>query len=330
MFFEMGIRNLGRLIRELRIIKNLNIKDFSAKKIAIDCSFIIYKFWYVVLLREIKNTDVLLEEFEEAQLINKFIYYLVRFMKKLYNFEIEPVFVFDGIPPQDKLEIITSRRNIRERNKKEFEEIRNIHNTERDKINAEKKLLQALPVPMFNVITSMKILFDALGVCYYIAKGEAEKLCTMLALNNLVDAVYSSDTDNLVLGCPVLITEIKGEIFKTIFLEDLLRKLNLDYERFKFVCILSGCDYNKNIPRVGIKKIRKLLESDGFSKEKLTETLIKKYGKEAVEKLKIEKCLDLFSRTDLEECIEKVKNSTKTNFAELEKVVKIFNLNIEV
>jgi flap endonuclease-1 len=326
----MGIKNLGKLINELKITKFLNIQEFSSKTIAIDSSFIVYKFWYVILLRELKNKNVLLEEIEEAQLINKFIYYLVRFIKKLHKFDIEPIFVFDGEPPQEKLEVIDSRRTVREKSKKEFEEIRSKDiKTEETKSQAEKKLLQSLPVPMFNVITSMKILFDALGVQYYVARGEAEKLCSMLVINKVADAVYSSDTDNLALGCSVLITEIRGDMFKTIFLEDLLKKLDLDYDNFKFVCILSGCDYNKNIPRVGFKKIKKLLENHEYNRVTLMEALTKKYGNEAIENLKIEKCLKLFSRSEVNECTEICKNSTKTNFIELEKVARIFNLDIE-
>lgn len=326
----MGIKYLGRLINEIKAIKFLNIQDFSSKTIAIDCSFVIYKFWYVVLLREMKKKNVLLEEIEEAQMINKFVHYLIEFIKKLHKFDIEPVFVFDGEPPQEKLEIIRNRRSVREKSKKEFEEIRSKSIfTEENKTQAEKKLLQSLPVPMFNVITSMKMLFDALGVKYYIAKGEAERLCTMLVLNKVADAVYSSDTDNLVLGCSILITEIKGDVFKTVFLEDLLSKLSLNYESFRFICILSGCDYNKNIPRVGFKKIKKLLENCSFDTNKLIETLTKKYGNDTIQELRIEKCLSLFSRTEITECVDTYKSSTRVNFVELEKVAKIFSLNIE-
>jgi hypothetical protein len=103
---------------------------------------------------------------------------------------------------------------------------------------------------------------SALGIpCILGDEGvEAERLATALTRYGVAAAVYSPDGDCLAHGCPLM---IRGEgppnsnghenesTFEVIVLDRLLRDMDLDLPSFRDVCIMSGCDYNKNIPEVG-------------------------------------------------------------------------------
>lgn len=286
-------------------------------------------------MREMKKKNILTEEISEDDLINRFIRTLFNFIKKLYYYEIDPIFVFDGTPPQEKKDVIMSRRQAKEKSiesfnnlKKEYNSVQDIQDKNQIKIEAEKKYLQSSKIPMYNLKMSIELFLQTMGIEFYEAKGEAEKLCTTLVLNGKADAVFSSDTDNLVLGCSVLITEIKDNMAQVIYLKEVLEELNLSYDDFKFICILSGCDYNKNIPNVSFKKIKKIFESLNYDKQTLIQFLREKYGDEAVNQLQIDTCLSIFSCNSIEDCVEYYSLETKLNFSKLGNLLETFEIRI--
>jgi flap endonuclease-1 len=78
-------------------------------------------------------------------------------------------------------------------------------------------------------------------------------MCSDLCKRKLVDAVLSEDTDVLAYGSPIFLTKINTQIETcvTISFAEVLEGLNLTAEQFLDLCIMFGCDYNKNIPKVG-------------------------------------------------------------------------------
>ena len=111
-------------------------------------------------------------------------------------------------------------------------------------------------------------IMDAFGIPFFIAKGDGEKLCSMLCREGKVEAVFSTDSDLIALGTPIILNEFpktqykngkKIETFSAIVFEPLLSSLQLSYDTFVDLCIMSGCDYNENIPRLGVGKAYKLL-----------------------------------------------------------------------
>ena len=53
-----------------------------------------------------------------------------------------------------------------------------------------------------------KDLFDILEVPYFTAPSEAEKFCSKLCIDGVVDAVLSEDTDIIAYGTPVFLSKI--------------------------------------------------------------------------------------------------------------------------
>jgi 5'-3' exonuclease len=109
----------------------------------------------------------------------------------------------------------------------------------------------------------------------------------MLTIEGITAASFSTDTDNLTYGCPLVITGFNGSGgVSVISINDVLACLDMSYREFVDLCIMAGCDYNDNIPKIGIGKSHKLL------KEYHSIDNITKYD---VQCLKHIKCRQLFA-----------------------------------
>jgi len=110
----------------------------------------------------------------------------------------------------------------------------------------------------------IKEICDVFGVPYFQSENEAETLCCRMCLNvkdqeiprNKPIGVISEDTDVLAYGSNMLLCDLNistGEC-NVIYLPSLLKTMELSYHEFLDFCILSGTDYNHNIPGIGSVK----------------------------------------------------------------------------
>lgn len=110
-----------------------------------------------------------------------------------------------------------------------------------------------------------KILFDIINVPYFQAPLEAETMCSDICIRKQVDAVISEDTDVLAYGAPVFLTKLNthNDTCTEIKYDRVLEELEITSDQFLDLCIMCGCDYNKNIFRVGPEKAYKLIKEHG-------------------------------------------------------------------
>lgn len=106
-----------------------------------------------------------------------------------------------------------------------------------------------------------KTLFESLGVPYYVAPFEAETMCYDLYKKGLVDEILSDDTDVLAYGASNVLTKfnLSEQSFVCVNRNVILRTLEFTPEMFLDFCVMSGCDYNKNIYRTGCEGSYKLI-----------------------------------------------------------------------
>lgn len=92
----------------------------------------------------------------------------------------------------------------------------------------------------------------ALEISFYIAREEAESMCSWLCLTGQVDAVVTEDSDVLAYGAPVWISDLdfQGNCLR-IQLEDVLRETGFTREQFVDFCILCGTDFNHRVDKLG-------------------------------------------------------------------------------
>ncbi|XP_060762550.1 probable flap endonuclease 1 homolog isoform X2 [Neoarius graeffei] len=151
---------------------------------------------------------------------------------------IKPVFVFDGVPPEQKKAVLEKRAQIAG------------WTTERPQTMSFKtqeylRLLQLLGVPCVQ------------------APGDAEAFCAQLVRGGVVDAVASEDMDTLAFGGAVLLRQFSAKKDSEVMefsLPKLLQILQLTQTEFVDLCILLGCDYCEKITGLGPSRALKLIQ----------------------------------------------------------------------
>jgi len=227
----MGIRYLNRYLQSNcnEGIKQINLHELSGKKVAIDTSIYLYRYM---------GENALLENF-----------YLMISIFREYN--IAPLFVFDGKPPQQKEDLLKLRKEEKKEAEQKYKQLQETIKYSDE--NEKKEILENLDTlkKMFikihhRDIDNVKSLIRSYGVSYIDAPGEADKLCAKLVNKNKVYACLSEDMDLFVYGCNRVLRYL-SLLKKSAVLYDykqILSELNLSSDEFKCICIVSGTDYN--------------------------------------------------------------------------------------
>ena len=227
----MGIKYLNRFLQSncKNSIKKITLMQLSNKKIVIDTSIYMYKFL---------TDGALLEN----------MYLLIILLRK-YN--IAPLFVFDGKPPKEKNQLLQQRKEnkrIAENKYKELEEnITICSEKDKQKLTIEMNNLKKDFVRLNHKdIQDVKELIQSMGVSYIEAPGEADILCAKIVNKNLAYACLSEDMDMFVYGCKRVLRYLSLINSTIIFydLKEILTEINIPFNDFKNICIISGTDYN--------------------------------------------------------------------------------------
>lgn len=105
------------------------------------------------------------------------------------------------------------------------------------------------------------------GIPFLVAPYEADAQMARLAHTGAVDLVITEDSDMLVYGCPRVLYKADfktGQGQEIQLMRDLGENVspsfrNFTHDMFVFMAILSGCDYCKGVPGIGIKLAHKLV-----------------------------------------------------------------------
>ena len=106
-----------------------------------------------------------------------------------------------------------------------------------------------------------------LGINFIVAPYEADAQMARLAHTNVVDLVITEDSDMLVYGCPRVCFKVDWNTLQGQEIQ-LMKDLgscvnpsfrNFTHDMFVSICIISGCDYCKGVPGIGIKLAHKLV-----------------------------------------------------------------------
>ena len=226
----MGVKLLSSLLKAYcsDVVEKHHMGDLFGKKICIDSMIYLYRF---------KSQDALIEKF-----------YLMCTLFKYYN--ITPLFVFDGKPPDEKKEEIFKRKMERKNAKEQYYNLKEMYGEHPTKEEEEK--LQQIKRKMTYIthqdIVDIQNLIEFYGMKYLVAHGEADRLCASLVLKKKVYAVLTEDMDLFALGCPTVLRYISlsNHTYLSYNLNKILEKLEITLKDFQYLCVLSGNDYFKN------------------------------------------------------------------------------------
>lgn len=233
----MGIKHLNQYLQNncKNSIKQIGFSELKYKKIVIDTSIYLYRFL---------GENALLENF-----------YLMISIFREYN--IIPLFVFDGKPPKEKYDLLKKRKMDKRQAEMKYNELESkikdsgddMDPIEQREIKDSMEILKKDFIRLHHTdIENVKSLFQAYGVSYVEAPGEADKLCAKMVCKNKAYACLSEDMDLFVYGCPRVLRYM-SLLKKTVVMynmKEMLNELDLTQYEFRSICIVSGTDYNIN------------------------------------------------------------------------------------
>jgi flap endonuclease-1 len=232
----MGIKNLLKFLSSYPgVLTEKEPNEYYGKKIAIDISILMYQ---VVIAIRNSGSDLT----NDKGMITSHI--LGLFNKTLSFLEkgIIPVYVFDGKPPNLKQKILDTRKQVK---KRALEKLEDTEISSEERIKYLKRSVTITREQM----NQCRELLTAMGIPYVDAPEEADSQLSYLCKNNMVYAVLTEDMDILTFGSPRIIRNLttNKKIPLEIELNNILKKLDINYEEFIELCILFGCDYCPNI-----------------------------------------------------------------------------------
>jgi len=241
----MGIRGLTGWIRWAApaAIKSPNWASFTKKRVGIDILGFLYK-------AKANKTHP--------------ITYIAHLIAKCREYNIIPIPVFDGKPPDEKRETIKQRNEARLKNDQKIQQLSNdIENVDMTPEQREllKREMGNLAVGSIYVSTDerdeVKRLLYASGVLFLNANGEADNVLAYLMRRGELDAVMSNDMDLLARGVHTMLVPsgigVPGDTTGWISYElnNILNHAGLSYLQFLEMCVLMGSDYtnkSKSLP----------------------------------------------------------------------------------
>lgn len=227
----MGIKNLNKYLQQScnKSINHIHLSELSGKRIVIDTSIYLYRFM---------GEGCLLENF-----------YLMISIFRQYN--IIPLFVFDGKPPAEKEDMLKQRKLEKKEAQTKYKLLeKNLDSaTEEEKIELKENMdnLKRQFIRIHHIdIENVKTLIQSYGVSYVEAPGEADKLCAKMVCKNKAYACLSEDMDLFVYGCSRVLRYLSLLKKSAILYElpSMLNELDMTMTEFQYICVVSGTDYN--------------------------------------------------------------------------------------
>lgn len=218
----MGVKGLNRFITNncKNGVKEMNIYQLKNKKIVVDINMYLYQY----------------------KLHSTIIEGLYELMITLENFQITPIFIFDGVSPIEKRELLSKNKENKLRAEKKYNLLKREGRMGKQIDNLKRKCLRLTTEDM-NIARE---LINAYGFKYYTAPGEAEQLCAKMVKMNLAYACLSEDSDLFLYGCVRILKKL--DINKCCVtmcnMNVILYELNLTLDELKEMMVLCGTDYN--------------------------------------------------------------------------------------
>ena len=238
----MGIKNLNTILKTIDEFPEIKIQQLGYSVVGVDFSLFIYRFMY--------NRN------------NPFECFLKQ-LTLFFNYNILPVYVFDGIAPEEKNDLLNKRANKRDKNAEELNkliELKNIgmENLDDDIDKLEKRCVN---IPR-DIYQNLIYFFDICGLPIIQENYESDWILAKLSQNKLIDFILSEDSDIFVHGGLNLMKKfsLNNETTTVYDLNTILKKLDINHKQFIDLCILCGCDYCPKIKNLNAIKAYELIK----------------------------------------------------------------------
>ena len=255
---------MGVLLTPIVVRHPTTLNALRGRTIAVDGNLELYQFLSVMRTRDGRPL-----EDSKGRITSHLNGLAFRTTRLIADYDIRPVFVFDGPPPDLKRQEIQKRREAREKSQREYEAA--IAAGDTATAWSKAVMTSRLTRPM---VEEAKTLLTLLGIPWIQAPSEGEAEAAFLARQGRVWAAGSKDYDSLLFGAPRLVRFLavaSSEFLpsagrsravppEVLDLEENLRGLGLTREQLIDVAILVGTDFDPGVkgigPKTAVKRIR--------------------------------------------------------------------------
>ncbi len=245
--------------------EKISLEDISGWKLAVDGYNTLYQF--LAIIRGMDGGHLKDSQGRVTSHISGLFYRNVN----LLELGMKLVYVFDGKPPELKMEEIRRRSEQRREAKDQY-----LRALQTGDLAQARKYAEASTVLRRDMVADAKQLLDAMGIPWVDAPSEGEAQASAMAIEGSVNAVASQDHDSIVFGAPVLVRNVtisgkrrlpsKGitinVVPERITLSSVLSATGLTREQLVDYAILLGTDFNPDGfegvgPATAIKYLKK-------------------------------------------------------------------------
>lgn len=257
---------MGVKLKDLVAPQTIGLDDLRDKILAVDTMNMLYQF--LTTIRQRDGSLLLDSKGRVTSHLNGLFHRCTAFIEKGMRL----VFVFDGKPPEIKLQETARRAEL-----KREAGVKHAEAAERGDVDAMRKYAARTAVLSREMVEQSKELLGALGVPVIQAPSEGEAQAAYLTKKGDAFAVVSQDFDSLLFGSERLVRNlsIEGRRKKAgklqydivrpemIVLSDVLNTLGIDQKQLIVLGMLVGTDYNPGgIYGIGPKNALKLVKQE--------------------------------------------------------------------
>ncbi|NXI73206.1 EXO1 Exonuclease, partial [Anseranas semipalmata] len=243
----MGIQGLLQFIKEAA--EPAHVKKYRGQAVAVDTYCWLHKGAYACA-----------EKLAKGEPTDHYVAFCMKLVDMLLSFGIKPILVFDGCTLPSKKEVEKARREKRQagllKGKQLLREGR--FSEARECFARSVNVTHAMAHEVIKAARTQ-------GVDCIVAPYEADAQLAYLNKTGMVQAIITEDSDLLAFGCKKVFLKI--DKFGNGLEIDQARLGNCKQlgnvfteEKFRYMCILSGCDYLPSIHGIGLAKACKLLK----------------------------------------------------------------------
>jgi len=191
-----------------------------------------------------------------SQKTDGYVTYVMKYVDLLLHHDIKPILVFDGRNLPSKAETEKKRRDNRAKYRKMARDYLQ-EGRHKEARECMQRCIDITPEMARDVIRAC----NERNIDCVIAPYEADAQLAYLATNGgIADFVISEDSDLTLFGCDKIVFKLDSNGNGVLYEKEKLPKClgssadNFTFEKFRYMCIMAGCDYLNSLPGIGIGK----------------------------------------------------------------------------
>ncbi|XP_063623166.1 exonuclease 1 [Cydia splendana] len=243
----MGITGLIPFLEKAS--RRANVGEFSGCTVVIDSYCWLHKGAFACADKLVRG--------EETDIHIK---YCLKYVTMLLSKNIKPILVFDGRHLPAKAMTEAKRRESRDISKKRAAELLSLGKIE----EARSYMRRSVDITHAMALSLIKECRKRNVDCI-VAPYEADAQLAYLNIKNIAQLVITEDSDLILFGCNKVLFKMDldgtGTLVETAKLPLVMRCPieHYRFDKFRQMCIMSGCDYLASLPGIGLAKARQFV-----------------------------------------------------------------------